>query len=327
MRDLWRVVPRGAGAGGPVRRVLVLQLGANPTTDYYLSPRLEASGLPWAIADLRGAADLGDTAGLWVIVVRYGAGRWIGALRRAEGLAGVSLMLDDDIPAMMFDRALPWSYRAHVAAWHGRHAAGLSRVVSEVWASTPTLAERIGATAVVEPLPEADPTVPQAHAPPLAVYHGGASHAAERRFVIAAARLAPEVRFELAGPPEPAPDNVAFVAETGWPAYLAAQAGRAAAVALAPLFASVVNEARAPVKVFDAARLGAAGLYADAPAYRGFVRDGIDGRLLPMRPEAWAEAIRDLIGRPERRLALAEAARTRLVDLRRAPSPLPGIGR
>jgi glycosyltransferase involved in cell wall biosynthesis len=325
--NLGRVVPRGSYAGGPVRRVLVLQLGDNPTTDYYLSPRLEASGLAWTTADLRDAPDLGDPAGLWVIVVRYGASRWIRALRGARGLAGVSLMLDDDIRAMLFDGSLPWSYRSHVAAWHGRHAMGLSVVVSEIWASTAVLAERCGGAAVIDPLPEADPPAPSAAAPPLAVYHGGASHAAERRFVIAVARLSPEVRFEVVGAPEAAPDNVDFVPETGWPAYRATQAGRSAAVALAPLFPSAVNAARAPVKAFDAARLGAAGLYADAPAYRGFVRDVVDGRLLPMRPEAWAEAIADLVAHPAMRLALAEAARARLIDLRRAPSPLPGVGR
>jgi hypothetical protein len=84
-----------------------------------------------------------------------------------------------------------------------------------------------------------------------------------------------------------------------------------------------VNAARAPVKAFDAARLGAAGLYADTPPFRGFVRDGQDGLLLPMEPAAWASAIRGLAADPARRLALATAARARLAALRRDPSPLP----
>ncbi len=325
--SLGRVVPRGRHAGGPVRRVLVLQLGDNPTTDYYLRPRLEASGVPWSTADLNNPPALGDTAGLWVIIVRYAATAWLNALKNAQGLAGVSLMLDDDIVAMIADPSLPWSYRSHVAWRHGRHAAGLGAVVGEIWASTPVLADRYGASAVVEPLPDMDPPSVLADPPSLVIYHGGASHPLERGFVIEVARRLPTVRFELTGRPEPAPENVAFVAETEWRAYRAAQAGRAAAVALAPLFASAVNDARAPVKVFDAARLGAAGLYADAPAYRGFVHDGTDGRLLPMEPGAWAEAIAGLMSSPSSRLALAQAARARLAAMRRAPSPLPGIGR
>jgi hypothetical protein len=77
------------------------------------------------------------------------------------------------------------------------------------------------------------------------------------------------------------------------------------------------------VKAFDAARLGAAALYADAPAYRGFVREGVDGLLLPMRAEAWAAAVAALLADPARRLALATAAQARLAALWRHPGPLP----
>lgn len=321
-----RVVPRAVYAGVPARRVLVLQLGDNPTTDYYLRGRLEASGLAWSTAELRDdpTVALAGTERLWVVICRYVDARWLRALERHRGrLAGVALMVDDDLQAMVFDAGLPWRYRLHVAGLHARHVAGLERVVSEIWASTPVLAERYRAKAVLSPAPEADPPEPVADAPPLAVYHGGASHPAERRFVIAVARLAPEVRFELIGGPEPAPDNVGFVPEQPWPAYRASLDGRSAAVALAPLFPSRVNAARAPVKAFDAARLGAAGLYADAEPYRGFVRDGVDGRLLPMQAEAWAEAVRALVADPPARLAMARAAQLRLIAMRRALSSLP----
>ncbi len=106
-----------------------------------------------------------------------------------------------------------------------------------------------------------------------------------------------------------------MVPQRSWPDYLKAQNGRRAAISLAPLFASPLNDARAPVKAFDAARLGAAGLFADAPAYRGAVRDGEDGLLLPMQPDAWAEAIAALLADPERRLRLARMARDRIVRL------------
>ena len=117
--------------------------------------------------------------------------------------------------------------------------------------------------------------------------------------------------------------NVRIAPQLAWPDYLEAQSGQRAAISLAPLFASPLNDARAPVKAFDAARLGAAGLYADAPAYRGFVRDGVDGRLLPMEPAAWAEAIIELARDPARRLALAAAARERLVGMMRADPRFP----
>jgi hypothetical protein len=271
------------------------------------------------------ALDPARTGRSWVVICRYADARWLKALRAARGrLAGVALMLDDDMPAMVGDPALPGSYRRHVLFRHLAHAPGLERTVSEIWASTPVLADLYGARVILDPLPEADPPEPPAGPPRLAVYHAGASHRAERRFVLAVAALAPSVAFEVAGPPEPAPGNVTFVPERTWPAYRDAQRGRSAMVALAPLLPSRVNAARAPVKAFDAARLGAAGLYAGVEPYRGFVRDGVDGRLLPMRPEAWAEAILALVDDPAAGRALAGAARERLLALRRTASPFPG---
>ena len=77
--------------------------------------------------------------------------------------------------------------------------------------------------------------------------------------------------------------------------------------------------------MFEAARLGAAGLYADGAPYRGFVRPDQDGLLLPMEVDAWAGAIADLLAQPQRRLALAEAARARLIRLRRDGGTLPPL--
>jgi hypothetical protein len=45
------------------------------------------------------------------------------------------------------------------------------------------------------------------------------------------------------------------------------------------------------VKFYDYARMGAAGVYTDAAPYRGFVRDGVDGLLLPNEPARWVEAL------------------------------------
>jgi hypothetical protein len=339
LQDLRRLLPfararpeavRGAGAPG---EVLVLQLGENPTVDYYLRPRLEASGLAWRTADLRedprACPSLESEAPFSAVFCRYAAGPWLEALEAAgPRLAHAALFVDDDLAAMPFDPALPWAYRGHVLAWHGRWAGRLSRLVDAVWVSTPALAGRYAAAAVLSPIPEADPPPPDPAAPPRIVYPGQALHGRERDFVLAVAGLVaerrPDARFEVVGGTAHAP-NVETVAERPWPAWRAAQAGRAAAISLAPLFYSAVNSARAPVKAFDAARVGAVGLYADAEPYRGFIQNGVDGLLLPMRPEAWAEAIVLLLEEPAVGLVLARAMRRRLMALRREPSPLPWV--
>lgn len=118
--------------------------------------------------------------------------------------------------------------------------------------------------------------------------------------------------------------NLRVVEQASWPAFLRAQAGRRAAVFLAPLGRSAVNDARAPVKAFDAARLGAAAVFADAPAYCNWVRPGVDGLLAPLTPDAFVDATVELLRDEPRRLSLARAARERLIALRRTVSVLPG---
>ena len=48
------------------------------------------------------------------------------------------------------------------------------------------------------------------------------------------------------------------------------------------------------MKFYDYARMGAAGIYTDVEPYRGFVRDGVDGLLLPNEPARWIDAIAGL---------------------------------
>jgi hypothetical protein len=148
-------------------------------------------------------------------------------------------------------------------------------------------------------------------------------HPRERAFVLEIARRLKDqdVWFELSGDARLARaaadlPRVTAVPQRPWPEFLHRQTGAKAAIALAPLFPSAVNAARAPVKAFDAARLGAAGLYADVEPYAGFIRSGQEGLLLPMDVGAWAEAIMTLLADPARRLQLAASARERLVALR-----------
>jgi hypothetical protein len=319
--------------------ILVLQRGENASTDYYLRPRLEHAGVPFVIADLASSPEgcpllaSGGPRRLMAIVCRYGAESWLEALRsRHNRLSRVAFFMDDDLPAMMRDPGLPRSVRGKVALHFGDHVASLSHLASEVWVSSPILAERYpeAGPAVLAPLPEADPPEPLRELAPKVVYHGTDVHPRERAFVVEIARRlsAQDISFEIGGDAALARlaaglPRVSVVPQRPWPEFLLSQAGATAAVSLAPLFASVVNAARAPVKAFDAARLGAAGLFADTPPYAGFVRPGEDGELLPMEPQAWADAITALLGDPARRLRLALSARTRLIELRRTGLSFP----
>ena len=321
--------------------ILVLQRGENASTDYYLRPRLQSAGLPAEIADLThdpaGSGLLGPRGrkALTVVFCRYASPVWLEALEAArERLARVVFFMDDDLPEMMRAGEIPSAARGKVALHFAAHAARLSALCSETWVSTPELAGRYpeARPLVLQPLPEAEPPAPAPADADLVVYHGTDVHARERRFVLEVARrlepLAPGARIEIAGDKAmertaAGAANVSVVPQQPWPDYLAIQAGRTAAISLAPLFPSRLNDARAPVKAFDAARLGAAALYADAPAYRGHVSPGEDGLLLPMEPGAWAAAIAGLLSDPARRMGLAGAARERLVAMLNSDAGFP----
>jgi hypothetical protein len=332
------VVPAARYAARAHDAVLVLQRGPNPSTDYYLRPRLERERVPWAVCDLDAdpAAQplLAESQSLLVVICRYVSGRWLDALEEARPrLARVALFMDDDLPAMMADESLPASIRGKVAEHFGRHVPRLDGLVSEVWLSTPALAARYPDRAVLTPpLPDADPAPPAAAGELRVAYHGSDVHADERAFVVDVARLlaarGSPARIEVTGDERlraaarDLPD-LEVTPQLAWPDYLARQQGRTAAVLLAPLSGGAVNAARAPVKAFDAARLGAAMLAADVEPYRGFVTRNVDGVLAAMDPAAWADAIEALLAEPERRIRLAEAARERLIRLRADRSALP----
>lgn len=333
------VTPEGRYPARAHDAILILQRGDNASTDYYLRPRLQGEAVAAVIADLgsrpRDCAVLAQAQALLVIVCRYVSGPWLEALEGAGSrLARVAFFADDDLPAMMRDRSLPPAVRGKVARNYGRHARRLSALSSEVWLSTQALADRYpqARARVLSPLPEAAYPDPSVDVPPLVAYHSTDVHGAERRFVVEVARIltarAPQIMIEITGDVVLSRQcaglsNVRIIAQAPWPAYRDCAGRTQAAVSLAPLVSSSVNTARAPVKAFDAARMGAAGLYADTQPYRGFVRDGVDGLLLPMQPQAWAEAIVALIGDPARRLALAVAAHQRLAAMRREAGGLP----
>lgn len=354
--------PRGAGAAmqdvrtgigtrmpwsaaRPMGRVLVLQDGPNPSTDIYLRPRLMAPGMPpCTVVDIarehpadHDLAPAADGTRVFVVICRYVDEAWLSALERArDGLAGVAHFIDDDLPAMPRDRSLPLRYRFRIWRRHGRFRRRLAALGGELWVSTPTLARRYeGADArLVEPLfvPAAREVRDATDAVRL-FYHGTAAHGREIAWladVIAEVqRRRGDTRFELFGRGAVARlyrgiPRVTVRVPLAWPAFLEHSAHRQD-IGLAPLFASPVNAARAPVKFFDITRTGAAGLYSDTAPYAGFLRDGVDGLLLPDDKAAWADAIAALAGDTQRRRAMAAAARARCEAINAAVTPLPGF--
>jgi hypothetical protein len=298
-------------------RWLVLQWGSNPSTDYYVRTRAQAAGatlrLRHVAADRPTAEDFAP--GTRVIIVRYLAGPWVRALQAYRGrLAGIVYLMDDELLDPLAWRTLPGKYRGklrrHCQAWHR----DLAALATEYWGSTPALCERHRALGMrhTPPLPLAEdagrvPAAVLAQGPVWVFYHGTEAHLEEMRWlqpiVAGVLQAHPHVHFETIGGPEVnrlfrALPRTRVLHPMSWPNYLDHCRTLQGHVGLAPLLPSLFNAARSHTKVYDIERCGAVGLYAREGPYAGHVAPG-RGRLLPMEPEVWRQALDELVVRPE----------------------------
>lgn len=296
-------------------RLLMVEEGATPSGDYILAPWLATLGPPVVRLDARQPPHTGQIEpGDFVVVQRYLHAPWRHAIERQRPeLAGLAWFLDDDLldPAALAELAGPYARKIQQLALNQRP--WFERMGSQWWVATDALA-----TKYAEMQPTVLPLAPprrfvEPDAAVRVVYHGTASHQREIEWLhdvmAEVQRRCAHTHFELFGE---LPVNrrfrdlprVAVLHPMRWASYLAYTAGQPADIGLAPLLPGVFNAARGPVKFVDYTRQGALGLYSRVPPYEGFVRDGIDGVLLPNTPEAWVEAIvhwaGDAAGRAER---------------------------
>jgi hypothetical protein len=308
------------------RRALVLEWEPNPSSDQLVLPWLAHLGWP-TVVNHDAVPDL--AAGDLVVIVRYLTPAWRAAIEaRREHLAGVVYFMDDDL----WDRdawvGLPRDYRGRLKERALRHRRWIQRHCDALWVSTEALGAKYAAWSPrVLPLAPGAANLAQVDAVQVA-YHGTASHGAEIEWLhpVMAEVLArcPQVHFELFGDKRVAAlyrelPRVAVLHPMRWPGYLAYSAATRRQIGLAPLLPTPFNAARGAVKFFDFARMGAVGVYSARPPYQGFVRDGIDGLLLPNEPAHWVEALVSLAGDRTRMRVMAEAARERALAAAGAP--------
>ncbi|MCX8996193.1 hypothetical protein NOF55_16770 [Rhizobiaceae bacterium BDR2-2] len=330
---------RAGATGGPrrpVKRIIVFGRHPNPTADYYFAARLAAPGMPeHRFIDIRDGDPAGiDADGTFVILCRYASAaalRWIE--REERQLAGVGLFLDDDIPAVVTGRDADIGYRLFLVFRALLPLRRLNRHLDIVWASTPRLAQRLGA-ANARVLPPAPPealwNIPHVAGnrdtgTVMIAYHATAVHVEEHAFLqpvirdVLAAR--PDALFEVFAGGKAAGrwkgmERVTVRRPVSWAAYLAEASTRQIDIMLVPLTPSPVNDCRSPTKRIDVARAGAAGIFSVSPAYG---EAGADGEiLLRYDPDAWRAALLELIDDADKRAAAASATRERVAAMTRS---------
>lgn len=311
--------------------VLVIEAEPNPSSAYLLAPALARAGCRVRHSSDPAAPDGAPRDGEFVVVVRYLTPAWCAVLERQRPrLSGLAYLMDDDLFDPSAWAALPPAYRRRLAARALRYAPWIARHADALWVATPALADKYAAWQPRLLTLQPDAAL-LAQAEPLRVfYHGSASHRDDIDWLLPVMAevldACPAAQFELFG------DAAVHRACRGlprvsvrlpmrWPDYLAWTAVERRELGLAPLGPGGFNAARGAVKFYDHARMGAAGIYADAPPYRGLVRDGIDGLLLPGEPRRWVDAIVALLNDRPRLLAMGRAARERALAQAAAATP------
>ncbi|ABX16301.1 hypothetical protein C6Q28_28245 [Burkholderia multivorans] len=324
-----------------VQRWLVLHQGDNPSTDYYVLPRLQEQGLPVVYKNLDTALPQpGDLApGTAVVIIRYLNARWARALRlhRAQ-LSRVVYFMDDDLLHPRAWAGLPRPYVKKLRKYCHAHTTDIRELSTEYWFSTQELRDRyperaaqlIAPRALLEDARRLRVRHALPEAPILVFYHGSAAHEAEIAWLqpIVAQVLArcPNVHFELIGAHAVnalyrSLPRTRVVHPMGWANYRAHCRLLDGHIGLAPLLPSAFNAARSHVKAYDIARCRAVGLYAAPGPYQAVIRHGENGLLLDNDPHSWVEALCALAGDPVRLHALRVAAQELLLHPSAEPSP------
>ena len=303
----------------------VLHQGAGSTLDFFLRAEFERRGWQAMEFDTRRRPDRAIGERLLdcqiVVLVRYLPRSWIPILRRAQQAGKrIVYMMDDDLFDSSCFRGLPSRYARKLRrlAWSQRQR--ILSFCSEFWVSSAELAQRYASHHPrVLPLEPISRVIAPAKAFRVA-YHGTGSHLEEIRWLLPLVqqlqRICTTSQVQIYGG-RPVHrlfadvPRVEVLQPVPWDRYLEQTALDPQHLLLCPLRPTPFNGARAAVKFFDAARLGALGLYSNRPPYSSFVRDGEDGLLLGDDRDSWLDAILDLQARPEVARAMATAGRER----------------
>lgn len=300
----------------------ILAAGLNASISYLVEPYLADRRWRSVLVDSR-RGDLTDVDVGCVVVVRYLSDNWVLRLREFKRQGGkIIYFMDDDLMDEAALRILPQQYRKKIRLEAIRKRHILEEICDEFWVASPYLANKYATWEPVIVSPRAQNDCLGTSTPHFSIcYHGTASHVEEIEWLVPIiAHLQSkfdDTTFEIFG------DRVVNKLYRGiprtsvlhpmdWTNYLAYTIATTRDVALAPLLPSMFNLARGPTKFFDFTRMGAVGIYSGTGPYAEFVRDRIDGILLPNECEAWIDAIASLRGDPDLRKWMVINARNRV---------------
>ncbi len=300
---------------------VIISDGDSASIAYLLRPHL--TGLGFENIAISAAHGDGDIHCHLVVISRYLPDHWIEPLMRFRESGGrVVYFMDDDLFDREALRTLPRAFAAKVSRLALNQKSILEKICQEFWFGSPYLCAKYPGLnpVLVEPKPtffEPEAAVEFCSI----VYHGTSSHQQEIAWLLPIIKQLQNASdttcFEISGDHSinkmyRSLPRTSIIHPMNWQNYFSYTSSTSKEIGLAPLLPSPFNAGRGPTKFFDFTRMGAVGIYTDIPPYSSFVRDGIDGILLPNDPALWVEEILKLANDAERRKAMLAAARLRL---------------
>lgn len=303
--------------------VFLVQEKNNPSTDYYVLPKLNHRSRSILLFNHHAALpDLKNynTEKLAVVFVRYIPYAWLfWIVRYREYLSELAFFMDDDLFDLSAALAMPWRYRLKLARLSTLHQFWLKKIGAELWVSTNYLLEKY---ADWQPLLVSPQPLPVNQLQPIILfYHGSASHHVEIQWLIPIIRevlyTLPTIFFEIIGAANVNHwyrnlPRVSVIHPMNWENYLSFCQSRTRHIGLAPLLSNKFNDARSYIKFFDIQRCGAAGIYSAVSPFNEFIQNGKDGVLLENNPQIWIETILRLANNTTERESIIIAAQQRI---------------
>lgn len=223
--------------------------------------------------------------------------------------------MDDDLPDILEDRALPHKYTFKTWLRFRLLFQNLKYILTNSYVSTVYLAQKYN-------LPDSHVLPPLANPSDLCIYnkpkqntcvvfyHGTASHIQEiywlKSIITPVLINYPQVIFEIFGNSKVKSLykdllRVRVVHPMSWSSYKSYSRTVQLDIGLAPLLDSSFNFSRTYVKFFDITCAGAVGIYSNMHVYNNFVNHDFNGILVENEKHFWIEAITRLVENSELR--------------------------
>ncbi|MFS1523009.1 glycosyltransferase family 1 protein [Microbulbifer sp. 2304DJ12-6] len=294
-----------------------MEEGVNPSTDYFVLPYLREKKIQFERISFDQMPSKEKIKGATILFVRYVPSAWKSLVNKCRSsISEIYFFMDDDLLSWRSFGAMSLRYQAKILRYSWLNQRWLRSIDAKLLVSTSFLQRKY--TEWNPALLKAQPVQLKTGVQQTVFYHGSASHHKDLLWLYPiieeSLQRNQNLIFEVIGDKSVNKlfhglSRVHVLYPMKWPAYLSLIRRPGRDIGLAPLLDTPFNSARSHTKFFDITQTGAVGIYAEGPIYATVVRHDENGLLLPMKPEAWVEAILRLADDQSLRQRMLKVAR------------------